>query len=514
MIGILYWYHDSTLISIYNVVSGIHLYDVRNSVQINPSFPAGMCFYHIWTHGQSLRFVTAGSATITIWEVGFTAHSTPTKVATLSVPQHVQLTGIFEKFSPYDTPCFQFIPASHRLVLTGSAQPALQILAWNLENPEPLFVNTDNRFQFSRTFSADGRFLASSTVSQEIYLWKESPTGYVLAAKLPTSTQHPSSIISPDGESIIVYGDSTVQLWRTNAFTTTTTTTATATTATMTTSSTTTTPSASSVSTRPRPTEDFVLEFHPIKPLAAFAWRNYNTATILDLHSGLPQLTINTGVRVLGIRVVEDAVIIVGDREVVAWKLPEGSRLPDATMEPQDRAGTVLFKLSHGWKNGATAASISFDLSHVALITQCIFGTESRYLHVYSASTGQTIGYALVEGETPWLAPGGLDIWCSVGDKTEVWTVTGTGLHKSTYTRPVDGGSWELPWIPSRGYQATKYGWILGPGGKRLLMLPPPLRPSAMGQVWKGKYLALLHGSLPEPIILELKPLPTLLRPY
>ena len=152
----------------------------------------------------------------------------------------------------------------------------------------------------------------------------------MLAAKLPSTTQHPSSLLSQNGESIIVYDDSTIRLWRTNAFATTTITTTTAP------SSTTTTPSSSSASALAQTTEDFVLEFHPVRPSAAFARRKGSTVTILNPDSGLPQLTINAGVGVLGIRFVEDTVIVVGDGKVVTWKLPEGECLPGATMDPQD----------------------------------------------------------------------------------------------------------------------------------------------------------------------------------
>ena len=35
-------------------------------------------------------------------------------------------------------------------------------------------------------------------------------------------------------------------------------------------------------------------------------------------------------------------------------------------------------------------------------------------------------------------------------------------------------------------------------------MLPPPWQSYAMDRIWKGQFLALLHGGLSEPVILEL----------
>jgi ABC-type nitrate/sulfonate/bicarbonate transport system permease component len=53
------------------------------------------------------------------------------------------------------------------------------------------------------------------------------------------------------------------------------------------------------------------------------------------------------------------------------------------------------------------------------------------------------------------------------------------------------------PWVSSHGYQVTDDWWILGPDGKRLLMLPPLWQSwSAVQRVWKGRFLALLHANV------------------
>ena len=580
MVGILYQYPNSAVISIYNVLSGACFYDVPHGMLGDPGGPR---FYNIWTHGESIRFATAEPTTISVREVGFLVNSTPTKVATFPVPVNVHHTENFFLREDVTTRA-QFLPTSHRLVLTRVSGSAYQILVWGPGDPEPKFIGTDSHFRPPVTLSSDGRSLACSGIGSEVYLWKESSAGYLLAARLPSSTRYPNSLLSPNGESIIVYGGSTIRLWRTNAFTTATAAPSSAPATTTPSSSvstqpqqtenfvlefhsvrqlaafarrkgstvtildlksglphmtinagveilgirvvddivvvvgdgevftweitdftTTTTPSPAIVSIRPYQTETFILEFHPVRPLAAFARRKGNTVTILDLNSGLPQLIINTGVEVHGTGMIEDTVVVVGDGKVITWKLPERDFLPGATMGPQDRARTIY--LNDNLRDGVIAASVSFDLSHVAFITQCIL-KHKRRLHVYRTSTGKRVGYALVKGNTLWFSPGRLDIWCADGNKAEVWTVIQNGLREPTHARTgaVGGGSLEAPWGPPRGYQVTQHGWILGPDGKRLLMLPPPLGLDAVENVWKGQYLALLHWSLSEPVILELRP--------
>ena len=420
----------------------------------------------------------------TVQEVGFIENSKPKEVAVFPVPESVRHTGVFS--SPDVTTRAQFFPALHRLALIPfSAGPALKILMWDCGDTEPRFLDADCHFRSPLTISSDGHFLACSTVGPEVYLWKESSTGYVLAAKLPSSTQNSGSLLSPNGESIVVHDGSMVQLWRTNTFKTTT--------------APATTPTPIGVLIRPQKTENFILEFHPVSSLAAFARWKGSTVTTLDLKSGLPHLTINTGVKVLGIRVVEDTVVVISDGKVVTWELPEGNCLPDATMGPQDVAQTMC--LGDDWKDNIVAASISFDLSYVAFITQGVFKNERR-LSIYIASTGRRIGCVSVEGNALWFTPGGL-VWCAVGNKVEVWNVTRNGMRASIPVRGVHSRLRGFPWVSSCGYQVTNDGWILGSNGRRMLMLPPPLRLSETKQLWKGQYLALLHASLPEPVILE-----------
>jgi hypothetical protein len=70
--------------------------------------------------------------------------------------------------------------------------------------------------------------------------------------------------------------------------------------------------------------------------------------------------------------------------------------------------------------------------------------------------------------------------------------------HRIGPQNPPEG----YPWGSSR-YRVTKDWWLVL-GRERLLMLPPPWRSEAVGRVWKGKFLALLHHGLSEPVVLEL----------
>ena len=500
-VAVLYRYYSFATISIYDVFSGVYMHNVPHGVNVNPSLPGGLCFYGIWTHGESLLFATAEPTTITVRAVGFTSNSTPWQVRTFSVPANIHHTEVFKQAFPDSTVRARFLPGSNRLALIHPSWPPSKIVVWDPQRSKPLFLGTDNHFRSSITLSSDGHFLACPTTGPEVYLWRKTSSGYVLTAKFPCDSQDPSSLLSPNGESIVVYGDSTIRIWHTKDLPTTTgnnnNNTASATSTSFTTAAT------STVSTQPPKTENFILAFHPVRPLAAVARRKDSTVTILDLKSGLPQLTINTGVDVHGLGVIGNAVIVVGNGEVVTWNLPEGNRLLYTRMGTQDRASTVF--LRDDCQNEVIAASTSPDLRYVALVT---IVNERRRLFVYSASTGKRVGHATTEGNTLWFTPSGSNIWiwCAVGNRAGVWTVSDDGLRYLASVDAVDEGCRIYPWGSSRGYKATKDGWILGPEGKRLLMSPPSGRSDAAQWVSNGQYLALLHSILPEPVILELGP--------
>ena len=186
--------------------------------------------------------------------------------------------------------------------------------------------------------------------------------------------------------------------------------------------------------------------------------------TIFDLKSGLPHLTVSTGVEVYGLGIAENVIVVVGDGKVVTWNLPEGDRLFNARIETQDSAHSVY--LSDDWQSKVVAASISPDLCYIALVIQEFV---TRSLYIYSASTGHRVGCVATERNTLWFSPDESALRCAAGT-------------------------------------VMKDGWILGPDGKWLLILPPRWRSDAVKFVWRGQYLVFLFDTSPKPVILELEP--------
>ena len=281
-----------------------------------------------------------------------------------------------------------------------------------------------------------------------------------------------------NGESLIAFHPSTIELWDIKCFS-----------------------SSPSVLNPPPDLSPFLLEFHPDRPLAALARKEGETVIVLDLKSGAPGLTIDTSIKVHGLRPTGNPIVVADDEKAVTWDLPGGNSLPGVRVNVEDSTRTIKF---HDPSTGTVAAvSISPDSKYIAFAY--VKGVEG-YLDVYCTSTSRKL-----RGKVFALAlrfvPGGHDIWCASRVRAEVFTVTQDAVVHTRRMTDIGNGSGGSPWGSPPGYKVTDDRLILGAGGKRLLMMPPLwASPGPVDRAWNGKFLALLHGGLPEPVILELEP--------
>ena len=424
---------------------------------------------HIWIYGESLRFATAGATTITIWEVQFTSGATPTEVETLPAPDG--FSGGFHRF--------RVLPDPSRLVF-AYLDSDRRILVWDTRNSRYLLECGDAEFCLWMSFSSNGRFFACSTTGSGTYVWKESPDGYILHRILASGGL---PLPAGNGESVVTRSDCAIQLWRTRSFATT---------------------HSSILAEGPRYLNGFTVEFSPGERLAVVAKMD-NTVTVLNLKSGVPQLTIDASMRVYGLGVNGNTAVIIGYPKVIAWDLPAGDCVSHARVGLECSSWTI--NLGDSRSNAVAGASISPDFRYIALIMwEAHPDTVRTVLHIYNASTGEHLGKKPIWVETHRFSPGGRDVWCidHIG-QVEVWRVgDGQEVLECLVSRiDMEDQQEGNPWGSSRGYRVTNDWWILGPDGKRLLMLPPPWQSYAGRRVWKGLFLALLHDGLSEPVTLE-----------
>ena len=400
------------------VGNGIFTYNVTSGVLTHSPCPTSL-LNPVWTHGESLRFASVNVSTITIWEVEFTSGAKPTEVETLPAPDSVDCEHEVVEFLP--TPC--------RLALI--LQEGGRVLVWDARNSRYLLESADAKFTRMTSFSSDGRFFASSTTGSVIYLWKESPAGYILRGILQTSAERPRPLLAQNGESIVGYGDRTIQLWRTKGFTT----------------------PPSGISTRDHQRAgDFILEFSPDGTLAVVAVQESNTVTILNLKSGAPRLIIDTSMKVYGLGFVGNAVAVLGDQKVVTWDLPTGDSIPGARVGPEESSWTKEMKPGNLRSHlTLSCASISPDSRHVAFL-------HGVLLRIYSAPTGELLQDELISGFALRFSPDGCNLWCpNHSGEASVWRVSSgqNVLERSALTVSIKHPPGGYPWGSIHGYRVA-----------------------------------------------------------
>ena len=485
-VGVLHQRPNHTTISIYDVASGVYTHDVyhhtsksiHEPILCQPGSDYPWC--GIWTYGEFLRFTTVTPTGATIWETEFVPGATSTEVGSLSFPDNVKpamLSG------PHRLNHFlevRFHPALHRLALLHPKALG-GLLVWDAQEFKTLLHCTDIDFAPRMTFSSDGRFFACPTRTQEVYLWKESSTGYVLHGMLTPSDQHIAPLLSPNGELLFTHDGSITRLWHTNSFT-----------------------AAPSTTLLPsQRIENFVLDFLLDRSLAVVARQGDDTVAVLDLKSGVPQWTIDAGRKVYGVRVIGETIAVIDEEKVTAWNFPGGTTFSGNRTGVLDRVLTIPFRKLDMLGN-STIVSTSFDFGYIA-VTRGAYG----YLRFYNTSTGQGVTHPH-SGGALWFLPDSHDIGLVPdGSRGEVKIITtqGTVLKEMTLGDN-EHEQWGCPYGSSRGYKFTNNGWIISPSGKRLLMLPPRWQAEMVRRVWSGQFLGLLHGALSEAVILELEPPP------
>ena len=472
MLGVLLLTVDDSTTSIYNIISGTHIHSHRT----------GRVLGKIWTHGEFIRYATFVSGAIIIWEFGFTSTHEPTQVESLSTPNDFYPPDVSNRLET-----LLIHPVLPRFAFTGRKG----VLVWDGRESRSLLDSEDLKGPMGMSFSLDGRLFACGTIGPEIYLWKESPAGYVLHRKFQSGSKYPKNRVSPDGRSIIGWGNSGVQVWRTTDPAT----------------------SLSSISTQAPPrTGIHKVEFSQGGAFAAITQLEDNIVTVLDLESGDPWLVIDTSVKIQGLGVGRSAIVVAGEGKIITWDLPTVNPALNARVNIDDSARTITFtqppsKNAH-WN---PIISISPDLHRMAIVYYAGAKWTDFNLRLYSVSTGQCIAHVSTEwGEMTWLTLGGHDVWCGRNERVAGgWSIVEDSESGMIRLEPIGLSatlSKRLPGKPSCGYEVTGDGWVLSSSRKRLLWLPPYLRSERTDRAWSGRFLAILCPALPEPVLLELPP--------
>ena len=427
----------------------------------------------IWAHGQSFQFATVEPGAITVRGVEITSDSNHKVV-------EIETLEVHSRFNPSEP--FLFFPDLSRLACVMVDT----VLIWDTRRSKPLLKSKDVSFQGSKmSFSPDGEFFACGTAGPDVYLWKESPAGYTLHQKLISSTLSPIPLFSPNMASVVTWDSSMIQLWPLE------------------------TPAGPTLVDPPQVTgrtEHFILDFSPGGKFAVITRGKSDTVSIVDLELGVQRQTTDAGMEVCGLRIVGDIVVADGPDKFITWALSADTD-PGVATRVGDIISTTTFAVPRPIRS--QSASISPDLHHIAVRGDIFRGSLTRPLYIHDVATGGFLARVPAAGDMAWFSRDGSQIWCDgeVGEE-QGWEVARDDGSARASLNPLPTGSVPdgYPWRSPRGYTVTDDGWVLDPVGKRLLWLPPRWRSyERKTRVWNGPFLALLHNTLPEPVVLKLK---------
>ena len=208
----------------------------------------------------------------------------------------------------------------------------------------------------------------------------------------------------------------------------------------------------------------------------ATAWATDNTATVLDLKSGIPQLIINMGMEIYGLRVAGNNIIVVDKEKTITWDLPPGDHILDVRVNVNNSIWTTIFDpLLRGL---SPLVSISPNLKYIAAVELQEWLNPS--LNIYDMATGKCLARTKSQGPLymPWFTPDGREVWCSCppGQLQKGWAIvrdSESSFHKLEELEPIQHPQGRYPWEPSHNCKVTDDGWILSSSKKQLLWLPP-----------------------------------------
>ena len=462
MVGVLFEHSGTTIVSTYDILSSSPIY--HHPIER----PVGDM---IWTHSECLQFATFGPESLTIWEVGFASKRPPKELKSLPTPNN---------FSPLKEYLFLSTPTRLAFIIKET------IFVWDTQQSKFLLESEDIETPHRMTFSSSGNFFACMSGTRELCLWMESITGYILHQKIPCSTGQPEiPLLSPNGQSIIMFSGATIQLWRTIDSTI----------------------SQSSISTEAiELSESFILGFSPDRLLAVAARLKSNMAVVFNLESGVTCLTINTSMEIHGAGITGSTVIIVGSK-VIAWNLPMGDHVLNATANIDDSVWTMTFDYpAHLKLESIESASISLSCHHIIVMGDAVGGGLG--LMLYDVSTGGYLADApLKTGWRPlWFTWDEHEVWCGRPGGHRGWAIikdSNSTVTKLENLEPTKGPSGGFPWESPHSYKVTDDGWMYSSSGKRLFWFPPHWQAGERDRIWYGQFFGLRYCELPEVVILE-----------
>ena len=212
-------------------------------------------------------------------------------------------------------------------------------------------------------------------------------------------------------------------------------------------------------------------------------------ATILDLKSGDPRLIVDTGMKICGLGVTGNTVIVIGYEKIITWDLPAGDCALDVSTSIQNSVRTVVFKHPAPPSTRLHSASISPDFNYIVVTREAAEGLDIHDISTRKHLVGVTASF----GHIPWFTQDGREVWSARRFPVEGWNITKDGQSSVIGLDPLSGvcPPGRYPWKSPHGHNVTNDGWMFNSRKKRLIWLPHYWRKYERYRIWDGRFFGL-----------------------
>ena len=379
----------------------VRTFDVVSGTKQSSTIPHSESRPHLWAHGESFRVMMcaktglARNFTIDIFEVG----PTLTKIESFDFRDiEVEVDWRIGSFSP----------TTHRISVSSPSWDRLLVL--DIRNSGRLLDETQ---EFgSHCFSPDSGFFAAAW-EWGIQIWKYDGSSYVAWRKLPILDGADYLLFSPTSSSVLGVFEDIFRVWHLDG-----------------------------LSAPPTPhSKQFGALPHSGAYLVTTSNRG-NTITITDFLSRTPLQLIDTDIKICGLGLTGNVLLVEGSEVVVAWLLTEEGLVDgvfgDRTAGRGDSIWTVPIP-----------QAFMLSVEGETVVIEC---GDAR--HVYNTRTGEV-----------------LELFQTAPNRDSYYFLGYMAEARSRLAPPRDD------WNP---LQNVTKGWVEDRGGKRLLWLPIE---------WRGMHL-------------------------
>jgi len=338
---------DTTLWIPYTAASyGIHVYDVASGIKRSPGILQSRNEPYLWGHGKSFQIMTTEwdnkAFVINIFEVG----SILTKIKSFNIKLLDSLVGSLCSHVWGESPGIKsFSPATYRV--SALVHNQLQIL--DIQNSECL-LEQNGDFK-SHCYSSDGNLFVASLLNT-VHIWKHTSSHYIPWRQFPTQNSGGFCLkFSPTSSSILRDSWDSLQVWHLDG-------------------------------------PLIVTHCDSHRPLAILAHcgaymvtgcEGDSTITIINPLSQTPLQLINTGIKIEGLTLTGNILLVLGSGMIAAWLLTE-----------EGMVDSVLAKRIAD-KNSSIWAVSSCDFPMFFARDQVMIMDWERRVHVYHTGTGEIL---------------------------------------------------------------------------------------------------------------------------